>query len=253
MRYGLFELPENQALKGTNMAEEVKEARIGKECPPQVLDLVSHLRETGTGNAKLERITELGKTTKDLNEFLSMLPNNIPAPTMNKVDEYLGKAVVEKEEKASGKKIKEGWLATEKGQNLLKRHKETKAKAEGKGETTVQTRSESQSSIPEHTVIQESKAPQLRAEGSNQSKQLGADVEVPTDSVPESGEEGSEGSGEASSKNEVADMNVGDAKDRISRMRSKPKLQAIVDSEERSSVKEAAEKRLNELEGDEGE
>lgn len=239
------------------MAEtDVKEAREGKVCPPQVLDLVDHLRTTGTGQAKLDRITELGKVTKDLDEFLSMLPNNIPALTLQKVDEYIGKIVAEKQEKVSGKKLKEAWLLTKKGKALQKRAKEDADRAEGKGDTVVQTRDESQSSIPEKTVLVESKAPVLKPEGSAHSKQLGADVEVPADSVPKSPEDEeatSRAAGDEEDKSEVADMNVDEAKDAVSRMRSREKLQNISRTDKRKGVKDAVEQRLQELEGNEEE
>lgn len=240
MRYGLFELNTIHP-KGNNMAET-------KVCPPQVLALVEHLRSTGTGQAKLDKITELGKLTNSLDEFLSMLPANVPPQTLTKVDEYIGKTITEKEEKATGKKGPEAWLTTERGKGLLNRHKEAAAKAEGKGATVTQTRDQNQSSIPELTVITESKSPVLKPEGSNQAKQLGADVEVPADSVP--GNEGSEDESEGAEaeKSEVADKNVEEAKDAISRMRSKPKLQGIAAHDTRKTVKEAAELRLMELE-----
>jgi hypothetical protein len=267
MRNGFLELT-NQSRKGNNMAEQLKaepqqvtkEGQAAQEearnrvCPPQVLDLVDHLRSTGTGQAKLDRMTELGKTTKNLDEFLSMLPANIPLITMGKVDEYLGKIIVEKEEKVTGKKLKEGWLNTERGKALQKKHREAAKKAEGTGETKTETRSEYQSSLPEYNVLQESKAPVLKPEGSNQTKQLGADVEVPSKSVPESPEEGTtrgEGSEDDAAQSDVADMNADEAKDSISRMRSKEKLQNICETDKRKSVKEAAEARIKEIDGEE--
>jgi hypothetical protein len=45
----------------------------------------------------------------------------------------------------------------------------------------------------------------------------------------------------------VADMNATDAVEAIGRMRSKEKVQAIVDGDQRATVKAAAEKRLAEL------
>lgn len=187
-----------------------------KICPPQVMTLVEHLRSTGTGQAKLDKITELGKVTKNLDDFLEMLPSNIPQVTLQKVYEF------------------------------IKRAKDASDKAKGKGSTVTETRNESQSSIPEHTVLVESKAPVLKPEGSNQAKQLGADVEVPKKDAPEEGE-GSDDNGESS---EVADVNADEAKDVISRMRSTDKLQHIADNDKRKTVKEAAEARLTELKGE---
>ena len=48
-------------------------------------------------------------------------------------------------------------------------------------------------------------------------------------------------------KSEVADLNAPEATEKIAGMRSKEKLQAIVDSDPRSSVQEAAKKRITEL------
>ena len=45
----------------------------------------------------------------------------------------------------------------------------------------------------------------------------------------------------------VSDLNAGDAIASIERMRSRDKLQAIVDTDQRATVKAAAEKRLGEL------
>lgn len=213
-----------------------------KVCPPQVLALVDHLRSTGTGQSKLDKITELGKVTKNLDEFLSMLPSNVPPATLSKVDEYLGKVVCEKEEKVSGEKLQESWLATEKGKALQRSHKQAAAKAQGKGATTTETRSEYQSSIPEHTILQENKNPVLKPEG-GQSKQLGADVEVPSEKkLTEDDEE------DLTETSEVSDVNADEAKDKISRMTSKKKLQHIANNDTRKTVKEAAELRLMEIE-----
>jgi hypothetical protein len=49
---------------------------------------------------------------------------------------------------------------------------------------------------------------------------------------------------DANEKSDVADLNVTDATDAISRMRSKEKLQAIADTDKRSTVQQAAKDRL---------
>jgi hypothetical protein len=55
----------------------------------------------------------------------------------------------------------------------------------------------------------------------------------------------------APAKSEVADLNVPEATAKVAGMRSADKLQAIVDSDSRSSVVDAAKKRLAEIEGKE--
>ena len=241
-------VPVSPTLTPTDTTAISASAAIGSPvCPPQVTDLVEHLKATGTGQSKLDKITELGKVTKNLEEFLVMLPNNVPPATLEKIDDYLGKVVsgtTDKDKEASptpSKELKDGWLATEKGKVLLKKSKQAAAKGKGKpGETTTETRDESQSSITEQTILQENKNPVLQRAGDSHSKQLGADVEVPVDG-------GGDGT-DSEEKSEVADLNVSDARDAISRMRSKDKLEHIVLTDKRKSVQDAAEARIKEME-----
>lgn len=236
MKYGLFELNNNQPI-GVNMADEnrVKEAREGAVCPPQVTELVAHLKSTGTGQAKLDKLTELGGLTKNLDEFLKMCPANVPAATMKKIEDYIAQQVVTPEAK---KAMKEDWAKTEKG-------KEIKDKFKKRAEGGIESRSQDQSSIPEYTIIQQNKAPVLQEAGSSQSKQLGSDV-IPDDS-DEDDEEGEEGTEGTEAKSPLADLPADEAKDKISRMTSIPRLEATAANDKRVTVQEAAQKRLDEL------
>lgn len=121
MRYGLFELNQSKPLTGDNMAE------TAKKCPPQVQDLIVHLRSTGTGEGKLKTLENLGKNTDSLNEFIAFLPQNIPLETMKKVDAYLLKVSTDKAGTTS--KVRESWTQTDRAKALLKAHKESTAQA----------------------------------------------------------------------------------------------------------------------------
>lgn len=219
-----------------------------KVCMPAVTALVAHLKTTGTGQAKLDKLTELGKICSSLDQFLEMAPNNVPAITMGKIDEYITSQVSDSEltPEKKAKKVADSWGNTVRGKSLkdkaivaAKKEAEEPAKP-GEGLPVTETRSSTQSSIPDHTVLIENKAPVLK-EGNKDAKKLGADVEVDAEGDIE-GEEDS-----TPDASEVANLNVGDATDKISRMQSQEKLQHIVDTDTRKTVKEAATKRLEEL------
>lgn len=61
-----------------------------KECPQPVLDLVEHLRSTGTGKSKLEIIKQLGAESEGADDFLEKATKAIPEGTMKKIKEYIG-------------------------------------------------------------------------------------------------------------------------------------------------------------------
>lgn len=216
-----------------------------KVCMPAVVSLVAHLKTTGTGQAKLDKLTELGKICSSLDQFLEMAPNNVPAITMGKIDEYITSQVSDSEltPEKKAKKVADSWGNTVRGKSLKDKAVVAAKKEDGKveeGETTTETRSSTQSSIPDHTVLIENKAPVLK-EGNKDAKKLGADVEVSAEGNIE-GEEDT-----TPDASEVANLNAGDATDKISRMQSQEKLQHIVDTDTRKTVKEAATKRLEEL------
>lgn len=214
-----------------------------KPCLPAVTDLVEYLRRSGTGQYKLDKLTELGRCVNSLDEFLEMAPNNVPAATMQKVDEYLGKQVAPPETK--GKKPADSWANTQRGKMIKARAQEAHEKQTDPeaAAARVETRDNQQSSIPDHTILVESRAPVLKA-GEKDAKPVGADVRIPEGDSPKDNDD-AEGSEEDQS--EVADMNADEAKDAISRMRSKDKLENIVLTDKRKTVQDAAQKRLDEL------
>lgn len=229
-----------------------------KACIPAVADLVEHLRRTGTGESKLAKLTELGCICHDLDSFLEMAANNVPAATMAKVDAYIGRhteasahtdEALSAKDKKKAKTIREHWSGTKRGEEIAARQKEAaQRQEEGKsseGGSHTEVRSTTQSSVPDHTVLVESRAPVLK-EGNKPPQKLGAEVKVPEGESPDDAvDEGDQGEEEETS--EVSDMNADEAKDAISRMRSTDKLQHIAENDKRKTVQEAAQKRLDEL------
>jgi hypothetical protein len=60
-----------------------------KPCPPQVLELVEHLRHSGTGEAKLKKLVEIGSTSSGAEEFLAEADKVLSPVTMAKVRAYI--------------------------------------------------------------------------------------------------------------------------------------------------------------------
>ena len=60
-----------------------------KECPPPVLELVSHLGKSGTGKAKLEALIQLGCKCDGAEEFLAKAPKVVPEGSMAKINTFL--------------------------------------------------------------------------------------------------------------------------------------------------------------------
>lgn len=193
-----------------------------RKLPPQIKELVDHLRSTGTGQSKLDKITALGMEARSGEEFIDSVRLNVPPGTWVKVQEYLASIGADVKDPAAGL---------------------TSAKEDA---GMVSSRSENQSSIPEVTLTHPGRAVTLGevvAPGVVKARQLGADR------VVAGAEEGKvEGDDEGKDeKSELADMNADEAKDAISRMRSKEKLGHIAANDSRSTVKQAAQKRLEEL------
>lgn len=59
------------------------------KCPQPVLDLIEHLKSTGTGKEKLAALEKLGGQVKNPEQFIEQASKVIPAGTMNKIREYL--------------------------------------------------------------------------------------------------------------------------------------------------------------------
>lgn len=190
--------------------------------PPEITKLVDHLRSTGTGEAKLAKIMELGKVAKDGAEFLASVKMVVPLGTWSKIESYLAK---------------EGGDA-----NFV-----TAPEKMGR----VESRSETQSSIPENTVVLENRASQLRVPGTTMTRQLGADVIVDpkTDPLNEENQEGDEAA-KTDERSPVADQSAEEAIDSIGRMKSVPKLEHIALADQRVTVQKAAQTRLDELKAD---
>lgn len=191
--------------------------------PPEITKLVDHLRSTGTGEAKLAKIMELGKVAKDGAEFLASVKMVVPLGTWSKIESYLAK---------------EGGDA-----NFV-----TAPEKMGR----VESRSETQSSIPENTVVLENRASQLRVPGTTITRQLGADVIVDhkTDPLNEGGkkeDDEDEGKKTEDERSPVADQSAEEAIDSIGRMKSVPKLEHIALADQRVTVQKAAQTRLEDL------
>lgn len=197
--------------------------KLETKVPPQVTNLVNHLKSTGTGQAKLDKLSELGKVAKDGEEFLASAKLMMPPGTWAKIETYLSE--------------QEGELTTA---------------PENKGR--VESKDDSQSSIPERTVLLENRSVQLKQPGpGNVVRQLGADtiVDPKTDPLGKDGGDSAKGEGLGSDKEEgsspVADQNATDAKAAVGRMTSKDKLEKVVMFDDRKTVQEAAQARLDEL------
>lgn len=191
--------------------------------PPEITKLVDHLRSTGTGETKLSKIMELGKVAKDGAEFLASVKLMVPPGTWSKIESYIAK---------------EGEANFTTAPEEMGR---------------VESRSETQSSIPEHTVTLEGRTAQLRQPGgSTITRQLGADVIVDpkTDPLNEGGkkeDDEDEGKKTEDERSPVADQSAEEAIDSISRMKSVPKLEHIALADHRTTVQKAAQTRLEDL------
>lgn len=60
-----------------------------KEIPQPVLDLVEHLRSTGTGATKLQALLDLGARIETAEEFLAEVHRVIPEGTLKKLKTYV--------------------------------------------------------------------------------------------------------------------------------------------------------------------
>lgn len=57
--------------------------------PEPVQELLTHLKETGTGKDKLYRLAEAGRRTKGVVEFLSLAKGLVGEVTWNKISDYI--------------------------------------------------------------------------------------------------------------------------------------------------------------------
>lgn len=189
-----------------------------RKIPNEIKELIDHLRASGTGQSKLDKITAVALKARNADEFLNSVRLNVPPGTWVKVQQFLSERGVDVDSIVTAK--------------------------EAEGE--ISSRSEMQSSIPEITFTRQREAAtigEVVAPGVVKARQDGAD-RVLTDQAK--GEAGGEG-GDDGEQSELASLNANEAKDAISRMRSKEKLQHIANTDGRSTVKEAAQKRLEEL------
>lgn len=60
------------------------------KCLPEVVDLVNHLRSTGTGQSKLDQLLEIGCQTGSLDTFLEYAKANVSSGTFDKINKYWG-------------------------------------------------------------------------------------------------------------------------------------------------------------------
>lgn len=54
-------------------------------------DLIEHLRESGTGERKLEAVAEVAERCKSLDEFLKAVKEVVPPGTMEKIEKFTAK------------------------------------------------------------------------------------------------------------------------------------------------------------------
>lgn len=59
------------------------------KCPQPVLELIAHLKSTGTGESKLAALEKLGSQTKSPEQFLAQADKVVPTGTMKKIREYV--------------------------------------------------------------------------------------------------------------------------------------------------------------------
>lgn len=60
-----------------------------QECPGPVLELISHLGQSGTGKSKLNKLMELGCKCSGAEEFLAKAAKVVPPGTMAKINTYV--------------------------------------------------------------------------------------------------------------------------------------------------------------------
>jgi hypothetical protein len=188
---------------------------VKRKLPESVKKLIDHLRSTGTGKSKLAHLETIAFASKDGDEFLASAQLAMPAVTWGKIQTYLAE------------------------------HEGVQMKSPKEVAGRVESRDENQSSLPELTFNDERKAPQLREPGTTKTRQLGGDRVVAEPQGDKA--KGDEGQAGDEAESEVADLPADEAKDKISRMTSTEKLEAIVVAEKRVTVSKAAQDRLDEL------
>ena len=76
----------------TVTAPEAKRIEVlTKECDPFIVELVNHLKGTGTGAGKQVALLEIGSRTKDnVDAFIEQAKGVVSPATMDKINDFLG-------------------------------------------------------------------------------------------------------------------------------------------------------------------
>lgn len=78
---------------------------LSKECDPFIVELVNHLKGTGTGTAKQLALLEIGSRTKDnVDAFIEQAKGVVSPTTMDKVNDFFGTNKPQPKQQPAGKK-----------------------------------------------------------------------------------------------------------------------------------------------------
>lgn len=83
------------------MPNDMKAFVMPKGIPTPVQELVLFLKDSGTGQAKLYRIADLGRISKNAKEFIAAVEASVPPGTWKKVKEFVDSKNPNKQDKVA--------------------------------------------------------------------------------------------------------------------------------------------------------